>query len=162
MANIILKIFATSGRVGVTLFMSELQSRYDAMTSQECALPMPPTRSLIESMHEEICYRSSTLDVHHSPVQDFLPMRYWSTFRWLPSSHMYGLSRLSTGVGGSWRLGLLDRHLLPVSHHVLQYRGCIASTDCHSLTRCLWIGWLYMIITTLAIGRENKYLPLSG
>ena len=32
--------------------VAELQSRYDAMTSQECVLLMPPTRSLIESMHD--------------------------------------------------------------------------------------------------------------
>ena len=40
--------------------VAELLSRYDAMTSQECVLlmpparlPMPPARSLIESMREE-------------------------------------------------------------------------------------------------------------
>ena len=39
--------------------VAELQSRYDAMTSQECVLPMPPTRSLLDSMREDIRYDSS-------------------------------------------------------------------------------------------------------
>ena len=54
---------------------AELQLHYDAMPSQECSGPMSPTRSIIDSMREEIRYTSSAPEdttARHSPVQDFM------------------------------------------------------------------------------------------
>ena len=57
-----------------TAAVEELQLHYDAMLAQEYARPMPPTRSLIDSIREEIRHTSSPpedTDARHSPVQDF-------------------------------------------------------------------------------------------
>ena len=85
--------------------VAELQSRYDAMTPPECALPMPPTRSLINSICEEIGYSSSTLDVPHSPVQDFstdkLPMAPVVAPVWSLTPANRSLRFLETGAPGS-------------------------------------------------------------
>ena len=56
-----------------TAAVDKLQLRYDAMPTQDCAGSMPPARSLIDSMREEIRHTSASLEdtqTRHSPVED--------------------------------------------------------------------------------------------
>ena len=51
--------------------VAALQSRYDAMTARDYPLPMPQTRSLLDSMREDMYQHSSAPDARQSPVLDF-------------------------------------------------------------------------------------------
>ena len=116
-----------------TAAVDQLQLRYDAMPTRVCARSMPPARSLIDSMREEIRHTSASLDdtqTCHSPVEDLtageLPVDLPSvpvvaTVRSLTPANR-GLHFLEIGALGS-----------PLAH-VLTSRAavpgmCIASTD---------------------------------
>ena len=52
--------------------VAALQARYDARTAREYQLPMPQTRSILNSIHEDIGLHSPTPDTDRFPVVDFV------------------------------------------------------------------------------------------
>ena len=110
--------------------VAALQACYDAKTARDYQLPMPQTRSILDSIREDVLLHSSTPDADRSPVVDFavdessvvLPVTPVATsVRPLtPANH--SLWFLETGAPGSPCVPvLLSRAAVPGT--------CIASTD---------------------------------
>ena len=144
-----------------TAAVDQLQLRYDAMPTQDCVGSMPPARSLIDSMREDIHHTTASLeDTHtrHSPVEDLMAGDLPSVPVVAPS----GLLHRPTGVCGSWRLGILDCRSLTSSHPAQLCRACasLAQTCYLSLTHCLWTDSRCSTITLFVIGQRrigNRY-----
>ena len=116
-----------------TAAVDQLQLRYDAMPTQDCARSMPPGRSLIDSMREDIRHTSASLeDTHtrHSPVEDLtageLPVD-------LPSIPVVAPVRSLTPANRSLRILETGAPGSPLTHVITSCAAvpgmCIASTD---------------------------------
>ena len=98
------------------------QSRSCSCVTTPCRLGNAWDQCHWHALSSILCARRFVIPLPHQmtwlhviPRSRILHMlSYRSTFRWLPSSHPYGISRRPTGVCGSWRLGLLDRRSLPL------------------------------------------------
>ena len=114
------------------------QSRSCSCVTMPCRLRNARDQCHRLALSSILCMRKFAITLPHRmtrlhviPRSRILPvLSYRSTFRWLPSSHPYGISRRPTGVCGSWETEAPGSPLAPVLTSRTAISGmCIMSTD---------------------------------